>query len=271
MGFKENLLKKIEINRLADQVHLSWKPTDPPGRIDKAAMKALLDMTSLIFRRERDLDLYCEADTAEKQHILVFDNELKLYDTTIEDVAMRKSPTVKEMVSIRNAIKILSDKDVVVSMKTDTLAWVQNQLIDGLDLSYEDADIDALARDGGESLRNAYTDGIVEVMTLFCDLLGYAKAPKVFQLPHTHIWGGMDRSGKAAERMAPAIVYSLVRNTLNLLNGPINAKDPDDLRKLQQVAAGNDTADLEAEAVFDALRDKVLKERPDAFTSNFTL
>jgi hypothetical protein len=271
MGFKENLLKKIEINRLAHQVRTSWKPADPPGRIDKAAMKALLDMTPLIFRRERDLDLYCEADTAEKQRILVFDNELKLYDTTIEDVAMRKSPTVKEMVNIRNAIKILSDKDVVVSMKTDTLAWVQNQLIDGLDLSYEDADIDALARNGAESLRNAYTEGIVEVMTLFCELLGYAKAPKAFQLPHTHIWGRVDRTGAAAERMAPAIVYSLVRNTLNLLNGPINANDPDDLRKLQQVAAGDDTADVEGEAVFDALRDKVLKERPDTFTLSLTL
>jgi len=263
MGFKENLLKKIEINRLADQVRASWKPMDPPGRIDKDAMKALLDMTPLTYRQERDLDLYCEEETAQPQRILVFDNELKLYQTTIEDVAMRKSPTVKEMVSIRNAIKILSDKDVVVSMKTDTLAWVQNQLIDGLDLSYEDADIDALARDGRESLRNAYTDGIIEVMALFCELLGYTKAPKAFQVPHTHIWGGVDRSGAAAERIAPTIVYSLVRNTLNLLNGPISAKDPDDLRKLQQVAAGNNKADVEGEAVFDTLQEKVLSERPN--------
>ena len=266
MGFKENFLKKIEINRLADQVRASWKPSDSPGRIDADAMQALLAMGPLTHRRERDMDLYIEDDTAQKQRIIVLDNELKLYDTTIADVALRKSPTVKEMVSIRNAIKILSDKDVVVSMKTDTLAWVQNQLIEALDLSYSDADIASLAKEGRESLRNNYTDGIVEIMTLFCELLGYVKAPKAFQFPHTQIWGAVDRSATAAVRMAPAIVYSLMHNTLSMLDGPIAGDDPDDLRKLQQVAAGNAKADIEGEAVWEALRERVLSKSPNAGT-----
>ena len=170
MGFKESLLKKIQINRLADQVRRSLKPSDPPGRIDRTAMQTLLEMGPLTRRQERDLELYCQTQDSEKQLILVLDNELKLYRTTVDDVAMRKSPTVKEMVSIRNAIKILNDKDVVVSRKTDTLAWVENGLVAALDLTYTDADIGALARDGRDSLANGYAEGVAEALTLFGEI-----------------------------------------------------------------------------------------------------
>jgi len=41
----------------------------------------------------RDLDLYVADTGTAVQKILVLDNELPIYRTTVADVAMRKSPT----------------------------------------------------------------------------------------------------------------------------------------------------------------------------------
>jgi hypothetical protein len=145
MGFRENLLKKMEIDRLADQVRRSLAPVEGQQRIDSAAMRALLEMSSYRHHRERDLDLYCQEDEDGTPLILVLDNGLNLYQTTVADVALRKSPTLKEMISIRNAIKILNDKDVLISRKADTLQRIQKELIDALDLAYTRDDIEAIA------------------------------------------------------------------------------------------------------------------------------
>jgi len=260
MGFKENLLKKIRIDQLANQVRVSLKPSDPPKRIDRTAMQELLEMGPLSHRRERDLDLYCEGDGAEKQLILVLDNELKLYRTTVADVVLRKSPTVKEMVSIRNAIKILNDKDVVVSMKTETLDRLQNQLVEAIDLSYTDADITSLMKEGQDSLHNTYADGVVETLTLFGELLGYGQAPKAFQVPHANISGKIDRSATGGLTMMPVVIYSLMHNTLSMLHGPMAADDPKAVQRIKQAADGSAKADLEGEEVLEALKQQVLSE-----------
>ena len=117
MSFKENLLKKIRFDALAHKVISSWGPPGSGMRIDKDAMRELLDMSSYTHQRKRDLDLYVDEDGGEKKKILVLDNELPIYLTTVEDVVLRKSPYIKEMVSIRNAIKILKDSDVKISIK----------------------------------------------------------------------------------------------------------------------------------------------------------
>ena len=53
------------------------------------------------------LDLYIKDIDAEKTRILVLDNDLAIYNTSVYDVAMRKSPTVKEMMNPFNVVKIL--------------------------------------------------------------------------------------------------------------------------------------------------------------------
>ena len=75
MSFKENLLLKIEINRLADQVLATLGPSDSGPRLDKDAMRKLLEMSPFEFRRERDLDLYLKK-AEDGLFILVLDNEL---------------------------------------------------------------------------------------------------------------------------------------------------------------------------------------------------
>ncbi|OQY05994.1 MAG: hypothetical protein B6I22_06690 [Desulfobacteraceae bacterium 4572_123] len=115
MSFKENLLKKINIDRTAQKVLNSIGPVGGDLKIDKQRMRSLLEIAAYEFRHVRDLHLYIQTHGPGTGRILVLDNDLAIYNTSIEDVAMRKSPTVKEMISIKNAIRILNDKDVVVS------------------------------------------------------------------------------------------------------------------------------------------------------------
>ncbi|MCJ8501819.1 hypothetical protein [Desulfatitalea alkaliphila] len=258
MGFRENLIKKMEIDRLAEQVRRSLAPSEGPQRIDGDAMRALLEMSRFQHLRERDLDLYVLEDPIDGPLVLVLDNGLGLYRTGVEDVALRKSPTLKEMVKIRNAIKILNDKDVVLSRKTDTLDRVLTELIDALDLSFTAADIEAMATDGQAALRNNYGEGVVEIMALFCELLGFKEAPKPFQVPHHLVWGESQPTADGRLRMAPIILFDRMHNRLKMITALIETLEKDGMAHWQQVVKGEAKADLEGAAVFDALAEQTL-------------
>ena len=113
MSFKKNLLKKIEINRMAENILNSIGPSGSERKVDKETMRRLLEMSDYQYRRVRDVDLYIQKSDTGLDKILVLDNELAIYRTTPEDVALRKSPRVKEIMNIRNIFKIMNDKDVV--------------------------------------------------------------------------------------------------------------------------------------------------------------
>jgi hypothetical protein len=262
MGFRENLHKKIEINHLADRVVRSINPKDGTQRIDLDAMRQLLETGTYAYRKERDLDLFRLSD----RHLLLLDNELKIYNTTAEDVALRKSPTVKEMLSLRNAIKILNDKNVVISRKAETVRHVQTELIDGLDLSYTPADIDAMAEDGLQALKNKYAQGVIEIMALFVELLGFVKAPKMFQMVHHHIWGGLTRSDEGQRLFGPAVIFDLMHNSLKMHPYTINSMDKDVMHRFVQVVQGDIEADLTDVQVLEKLKQMVLQKGSPAAT-----
>ena len=254
MGFRENLLKKVKIVQVAKKVERSINPLDSGQRIDQDAMRQLLEMGSYAYQKERDLDLYF----LDAHHILLLDNELKIYNTTAEDIALRKNPTIKEMISIRNAIKILNDKDVVVSRKRETVQRVQMELVDNLDLSFTAADIKSMAKDGIESLKNKYTDGVIEILMLFAELLGYRKAPKAFQLAHHHVWGEMAEAETDAPVFGPVVLFDLMHNRLKMYLKSLNQTDKEGLRHYHEMAQGDRDADLSNAEVFDALAKAVL-------------
>lgn len=256
MGFRENLLKKIHINRSADSVMRSINPTDSAKRIDSEAMRELLEMGNYARQQERDLSLYILND----DHILALDNELKIYNCPAEDIGLRKSPTVKEMISIRNAIKILNDKDVVVSRKADTVKRIHHDMINELDLSYDESDIESMVNDGIDAYKNNYTDGVVEILTLFADLLEYKNAPKDFRMSHHHIWGITAESKSGGWLFGPAIIFGLMHNKLKMIETSINSKDKADMERFQQIVKGESDADLTDAAVFNALKHAVLKK-----------
>jgi hypothetical protein len=261
MSFKENLLTKLKIDNLAHKVIASIAPVESGSKVDKDAMRSLLEMSPYQYRKERDLDLYVEAIDQEKKKIFVLDNELPIYQTTIEDAVIRKSPLIKEMLKIRNIIKILKDSDVKLSRKGESVFAIQKELIDQLDLSFNASDIDEIARDGQASLERDYSDGVVECLDLFAELLDYKPAPKAFQLDRHKIIGALTPKTGGEALYGPMTIYSLIHGTLKLIDEQISSLDKTKIELVQQVAAGKQKAAVEGPDVFEYLKNTVLKEK----------
>lgn len=257
MSFKDNLLKKIEIDRLVRTVAGTIGPVDSGKRIDRAILGQLMAFFPWVRRQERDLVLYLEADGPGKTRILVLDNDLTIYDTTVEDVALRKSPTVKEMVSIRNAIKILNDKDVVLSKKEQSLKVIRDICIGELDLGYGPSDIDAIAAEGAASLENGYAEGVQESLMLFAELLGMVPAPKAFALKHHDIYGKAGQKSDGEATLGPLVMFSRVHNTLTCLEGPLGSLDKARFDRLKAAASGEAEAAATGPAVFELMKSKL--------------
>ena len=259
MSFKENLLKKIKINQLTATVLDSIGPPESGRKIDKDVMRSLLEMSPYEYQKQRDLDLYIEKIDGEQSKILVLDNELPIYKTTIEDVVVRKSPYIKEMTKIRNIIKILKDSDVKLSRKEDSVKAIQRACIDLLDLEYDSSDIEEIAKEGKDSLKNGYADGVKESLLLFSELLGYQPPPKAFQIRHYEIAGTVMAKGDGELLYGPVVVFSLVDNSLKLLDDQISSFDRKKIEFFQQVAQGKENASVEGVEVFEYLKNAVLK------------
>ena len=258
MSYKDNLLKKIEINRMVNSISTMIGPVDSGKRIDTAVLNQLMAYFPWTRTQERDLTLFLETDGAEKTRILVLDNDLTIYHTTVQDVVLRKSPTVKEMVSIKNAIKILNDKDVVVSKKDASLETIQGICIGELDLDYTPADIDEIAQEGKASLENGYAEGVQESLMLFADLLQLAPAPRAFALQHHDIYGKKEIPPSGVMTFGPLVMYSLVHHSLTCLEVVLSSRDKSRFDRLKAASKGESDVAASGPAVFDLLKSKVL-------------
>ena len=257
MSFKEQLRKKIEINALAARIKASMGPPDSGRRVDKDLMRQLLAEGGYEKIVERDMELYRLSPSGNKPRLLVLDNDLPIYSTNVEDVVLRKSPVVKEMLNIRNIRKILNDGDVVISKKDASLNTLREELIDGLDLQFTDEDIDDLVYDGRSALENRYADGVQETLRFMADLLGYAPAPKALQVPHHTVWGGVGKRPGGA-MFGPIVLYDAMHNTLKQIQQPIDWSNPEDMARYEAVVSGAASADQNGEDVFTALGKRIL-------------
>jgi hypothetical protein len=258
MSFKENLLNKLKIDRLAAEVIDSVGPAESGRKIDKDAMRRLLEMSAYQYQKTRDLDLYVQNIDGEKKNILVLDNELPIYQTTINDVAMRKSPLIKEMANIRNMIKILKDSDVKISRKEQSVKMVQGECIGRLDLSFNESDIDQIAKDGQASLERDYPDGVVECLDLFAELLDYKPPPKAFELSRHKIIGQRSPQAGGEVLYGPMVIYSLIQGSLKLIEEQISSSDKPKIELVRQIAADKQKAAVEGREVFEHLKNTVL-------------
>ena len=258
MYYKDNLLKKIEIDRLVRSIAGDIGSVESGKRIDKAQLAQLITFFPWSRRQERDLVLFMETDGPGKTRILVMDNDLTIYNTSVEDVVLRKSPTVKEMVNIRNAIKILNDKDVVVSKKEASLKTIQKICIDELDLRFTASDIDGLARDGKASLENGHAPGVQESLMLFAEILGMIPAPNTFSLNHHDIYGLLAEKPNGEITFGPLMMFSLVHSTLTCIEIRLSSRDKGRFDTLKAVASGEAEASASGPAAFDLMKSKVL-------------
>jgi len=259
MSFKENLRHKLQADRLARQVIHSFgqRPLDGVPIIDKSAMRMLLETAGYTSRTERETEMFSPDFSGEKSEILVLDNELKVYDTTVSDVLVRKNPFTKEMLSIRNIRKILNDEDVVVSKGAETVRKVRRRYLEGLDLTYHREDIGALHADGVKALESIDTRAVVEILEMFAEILGLTHPPRPARLSDLEIygWETLDHDQPA---YGPVYIYGRHENTLRKFDHVLTSASmykPDAYRALAQ---GKEEPELEGAAVFDDLRGKVL-------------
>ena len=92
MSLKENLKTKIKLDRLLLKLIATIR--EPPGQrwLDKTLTRELLEMTDFEAVKVRDLHLYVRPRGGTNTEVLVLDNGLAIYHTTVDDVALRKSP-----------------------------------------------------------------------------------------------------------------------------------------------------------------------------------
>lgn len=259
MSFKENLLKKIHIDHTYQKVLHSIGPVGSDLKIDKQRMRSLLKIAAYEFKHVRDLYLYIQTHGPGTGRILVLDNDLAIYNTSIEDVAMRKSPTVKEMISIKNIIRILNDTDVVVSKKEKSLTAVHQLCLAGLNLEFDQADIHSLASEGILSLDNNDSKGVIECMDLFSELLEYRPPPKELSVSSCRIRGVLRRSGTGKLKFGPMIIYNRVRNRLILIERQLRLQDRKDLAYVEETLALAHDSPGKGASVFKYLAATVLK------------
>jgi hypothetical protein len=262
MSFKDNLLKKIEIDTLTHTVIHSLGPAESGRKVDKDAMRRLLEYAGYNHKSEREMDIYVKDPQVEKGPILVLDNDLTIYDTTVEDAVMRKNPLIKEMVSIRKIIKILNDKDVVVSRKEDSVKKIQKECLEDLDLTYSEQDIAEITRDGIASLHSAYAEGVKEALAMFAEILGFDPPPKPFDARHHVIYGALSTKDSGEILYGPIALYSLANNEMMLIDEPVGSFDREKMETYRNIVAGSEAAPLKGDDAFYFLKERVLKQKP---------
>ncbi|UCF92975.1 MAG: hypothetical protein JSW39_02130 [Desulfobacterales bacterium] len=261
MSFKENLLRKIQIDELTHRILNSIGPPESGRKVDKDTVRRLLEMSPYVLQKERDLELYIRKIDTDRPRILVLDNELPIYRTTVEDVVMRKSPFIKEMANIRNIIKILKDSDVKISRKEDSVKAVRQECIEQLDLSFNETDLDEIRIDGAASLESGYGEGVIENLTLLAELLGYQSAPKAFQIRHSFILGELTREEGGAELYGPIVIYDRIQNELMLIDGQVNSRDEGQKARFHRIATGAEKATLQGAEVFRYLKEAAVHRK----------
>lgn len=259
MDLKVNLLKKINIDTLARKVIASIGPAGSGQRIDKETMVELLETVPFRKIQERDLDLYILEGDETGGRILVLDNDLAVFHTSVADIALRKSPYIKEMVSIRNIKKILNDTDVVESKKETSVRTVQQRCIDALDLSYDASDIDELVKEGVAALETGDEGGVRETLALFAELLGYRPAPKPFRLDRFAMTGMLAEGENSEQLFGPGTIFDPLENALKWIEVPVGSFDKEKIQHLHKIAKGDEAAAAEGETVFQMLKEAVLE------------
>lgn len=262
MTFKENLLTKIRIDKLTQEVSRSLGTQAGPHKIDKDAMRKLLSLSPYGVERLRDLELYVRPLDGDHQEILVLDNELPLYTkTTVQDVTLRRSPELKEMISIRNIIKILNDSDIRLSKGQASVQHVSRLCLESLDLRYEKADVDQLVEEAKGAFLTGDADALLETLYLFVEMMGYRFVPAEFAVNDHAIFGPCHHGRETPPVFDYVILYNERANELKLINHRLQGGDPGAQELVLNVAQGTIAPDLEAVQVLGFLADEAMKKK----------
>ena len=265
MSFKKNLKAKIKIDRLLQELVSTMK--EPPGKwwVDDALIRELLDMTDLEHKKFRDLHFYVRPLKGEIMEVLVFDNELAIYHTTLADVALRKSPCWQEMFSIRNIKKIMNHDDVLVSKGKESLKRIHANALALLDLNYTQNDLTLLLDDALRGLERKSVGEIEESLDLFVDILDFEPLLLDVLDQDLKIFTRAKLNNGDHSTFEHLILFNRKTLALGLKKGSFSPENDLDLAWVMQYARGEKAADLKGMDVFKFLAelalDKVQNQR----------
>jgi SpoVK/Ycf46/Vps4 family AAA+-type ATPase len=219
-------------------------------------------MTDLEPKKVRDLHLYVRPLEGEIMEVLVFDNELPIYHTTVYDVALRKSPEWKEMFSIKNIKKVMNDQDVIVTKGKESLKRMHANALALLDLSYTGDDLALLVEDARRGLEKKSLEQIQESLNLFFELLDFQPVSLGILEHDLQVFARPKTNGGAATTFENILFFNEESFTLGLKKGTLSPQSDLDLAWVMQYARGEEKADLEGAEVLEFLAALALKEKP---------
>ncbi len=260
MTFKENLKDKIRLDGIVHKLLSTIEDPAAQRQLDKTLIRELLAMTDLEHRQVRDLDLYVRPLKGETMEALLLDNELPMFHTTLKDIAMRKSPLWREVLSIKNIKKIMNTRDVVVCKGKQSLERIRTYALAMLDLTYTRDDLALLIEDARLGLAKNDITQIREIFDLFFELLDFLpvfpgvpeQAFQTFARP---------RPSKNADPVFEhLILFDEERLSIGLRKGPFSPQSEADLAWVRQYARGKEPADLHGVEVFEFLAELALDQ-----------
>jgi hypothetical protein len=260
MSFKENLKLRIKLDALLRRLISTIK--EPPAKwwVDRVLIQELLDMTDLEHKKFRDLHLYIRPLESDIMEVLVFDNELPIYHTTLDDVALRKSPRWQEMFSIRNIKKIMNHHDVLVSEGKESLKRIHANAVGLLDLTYTRDDLGVLLVEARRGLDHKSIEQIQESFDLFFSLLDFQLVPLDLLDQDLQVFARPRLNGGVLRAFEHLILFDEENLQVGLKKGVFSPQRGLDLAWVMQYGRGEKTADLYGPDVFDFLSELALEE-----------
>ncbi len=253
MSLKENLQKKLKIERLAGKISSTMRETPGSRHLNKDAVRDLLAMTDFEKTRARDLTLYLRPLHGEMKEVVVLDNELPIYHSTVADVAMRKTPHWKEMFSVSNIRKVLNDNDVIVSKGRESLARITDCALALLDLSYAREDLETLLRGARISLHKKLSSGVRESLELFFQLVDFQSISTEVQDPHVLLFARVKETEGESVLFEDLIIFDEKNAEVQLLSGEFSPASDRDLARFLLHVRGAAQTTIEGEGVFEYL------------------
>ena len=260
MSFKENLKIKIKLDELLQKINFTIRETPGQRRLDKKLTQELIDMTDLEHEKTRDLNLYVRPLDGEIMEILVLDNELPFYHTTVADVALRKSPQWKEIFSIKNIKKVMNDQDVIVSKGKESLKRLHASALALLDLTYTRDDLALLVEDARQALQQKSSEQLEESFDLFFELVGFQPVSLGILEHDLQIFARPKTNGGKATTLEHPIFFDEESFSLGLKKGTFSPQKDLDLAWAMQYAQGEKAADLQGVEVFEFLAELAMEK-----------
>jgi len=258
MSFKENLKTKVKLDRLLLKLVSTIK--EPPGRwwLDKDLTRELLDMTDFEHRKVSNLHLYVRPLKGEIMEVVVFDNELPIYHTTVADVALRKSPYWQQMFSIRNIRKIMNHHDVLVSEGKESLKRLHANALALLELTYTEDDLALLLEDARRSLERKSIEQIQESIDLFLELLDFQLVSLGVFEQNLRMFARPKLDAGDVRAFEHLLLFDEETLSLVLKKGAFSPENDSDLAWVMRYVRGEEIADLKGVDVFKFLADLAL-------------